>query len=144
MHPLGRLWTASAREPGAARLQRFAQRLDPPQAAPIRVRARRLIALALAVAGAAGTTSANERQLRVNNLADATIIRLYVSPSGAEDWGADVLASGMLEPGESMLLDYDDGSGNCVFDVKALYTTDEVSTLFAVNFCEIEDLNFRP
>jgi hypothetical protein len=80
----------------------------------------------------------------VNNLADATIIRLYVSPSGAEDWGADVLASGMLEPGESMLLDYDDGSGNCVFDVKALYTTDEVSTLFAVNFCEIDDLNFRP
>ena len=50
----------------------------------------------------------------------------------------------MLEPGESMLLDYADGSGNCVFDVKALYTTDEVSTLFAVNFCEIDDLNFRP
>jgi hypothetical protein len=144
MHTLVQLRTASARERGAARLQRFARRLDPRRAAPVGARARRLIALALAVVAAAGTASANERLLRVNNLADATIIRLYVSPSGAEDWGADVLASGMLEPGESMLLDYDDGSGNCVFDVKALYTTDEVSTLFAVNFCEIDDLSFRP
>ena len=126
-----------------ARLQQFAQSLSAQRAAPVRAKARRLIALALAVA-AAGTASAEERLLRVNNLADATIIRLYVSPSGAEDWGADVLASGMLEPGESMLLDYDDGSGTCVFDVKALYTTDEVSTLFGVNFCEIDDLNFRP
>lgn len=144
MHTLGRLRTASARERGAAGLQRFARRLDPRRATSVGARARPLTALALAVVVAAGTASANERLLRVNNLADATIIRLYVSPSGAEDWGADVLSSGRLEPGESMLLDYDDGSGNCVFDVKALYTTDEVSTLFAVNFCEIDDLNFRP
>ena len=106
--------------------------------------ASRLITLALAVVAAAGTGAADERPLRVNNLADATIIRLYVSPSGAEDWGADVLASGMLEPGESMLLDYDDGSGTCVFDVKAVYTTDEESILSEVNFCEIDDLSFRP
>jgi hypothetical protein len=106
--------------------------------------ASRLITLALAVVAAAGSAAADERVLRVNNLADTTIIRLYVSPSGAEDWGADVLASGMLEPGESMLLDYDDGSGTCVFDVKALYTTDEKSILWGVNFCEIDDLNFGP
>ncbi len=144
MHPLGQLRAASAPHRGAARLQRFAQRLTPRRDAPVRAMASRLITLALAVVAAAGTASADQRLLRVNNLADATIIRLYVSPSGAEDWGADVLASGMLEPGESMLLDYDDGSGTCVFDVKAVYTTDEESILSEVNFCEIDDLNFRP
>jgi hypothetical protein len=93
---------------------------------------------------ATGTASADDSVLRFNNLTDTTIIRLYVSPSGAGDWGEDLLASGMRDPGESMLLAYDDGSGNCIFDVKALYTSDESSIQFEVDFCAIDDYNFRP
>lgn len=51
--------------------------------------------LFLLASAATGTASADDRVLRFNNLTDTTIIRLYISPSGAQDWGEDLLASGM-------------------------------------------------
>lgn len=67
--------------------------------------AARLMTLGLTLGAYAGATMADGTLVRLNNLTDTTIIRLYVSPSGTKDWGGDLLSSGMLGPLESMEFD---------------------------------------
>ena len=63
------------------------------------------------------------------NHSGLTILQLYVSRTGYDSWGSDLLGSSMLESGESVNLWYDDYYTN--FDVKVVFTGSTPDAIFS-------------
>jgi hypothetical protein len=62
---------------------------------------RSLIAITLAAAGIGAVQPALAASWTVDNQTSLQIFRLFVSPCGNDMWGPNLLASGILEPGKS-------------------------------------------
>lgn len=75
--------------------------------------------LVLLFQGASGTpASGGERHLRLQNDSREPIVEIHVSDAGAGNWQGDLLGTDFLPPGNSVLVDIDDGNGRCRVDVK--------------------------
>lgn len=67
------------------------------------------------------TASAQEgRQVKIINETHVVMVQFFGTHSDAGG-GMDLLAGDPLPPGESMVVDFDDGSGNCLFDFRAIF-----------------------
>lgn len=66
------------------------------------------------------TSSANRNVTIVNNTSSA-ITRFYGSNAGADSWEEDILGADVLPAGSSVSINFDDGSGYCHFDFKAIF-----------------------
>lgn len=89
-------------------------------------RAILMLALSGAVlaACATGTTSSGgsyDRHVLVVNNSDATVTQFYGSNSGADTWQEDILGADTLPSGSSVSVNFDDGTGACNFDFKAVF-----------------------
>src|SRR3954468_8949822 len=80
-----------------------------------------LAALALGTALLAGPqdASADQRDFRLVNESNSTIMRVSVSPASANTWGPDQLGDDVVRPGSTFTLRFGDGQfhNRCVFDV---------------------------
>ena len=79
------------------------------------------------------------RRVRIHNNTGWTMLRFYASDSRVDDWEEDMLGSGTLAAGNSIMMNIDDGSGACVYDFKAEFTNGQTLTRFNVNVCQIAD-----
>jgi hypothetical protein len=84
---------------------------------------------------AAGTLG-NDYTLEIVNHSSEQVFSLYATNVDNDDWGPDILPVS-LEPGESTIIDVDDYSGYCLFDLRA-ETQDGSShwTRKSYNVCE--------
>ena len=74
------------------------------------------------VCGATGPPlRGSDRLVRFTNEAREPIVELHVSAVGSENWQGDLLGSGYLLPGNSVLVDIDDRNENCRVDVKLVF-----------------------
>ena len=78
------------------------------------------IALAACEDGTTTTSSTNKRVTIINN-SSAAITRFYGSNAGVDIWQEDILGSDILPAGSSVSINFDDGSGYCTFDFKAVF-----------------------
>ena len=62
----------------------------------------------------------------------------YASNVGENDWQEDILGRSVLEPGESVDVRIDDGSGYCRYDLKAVFTGGRYATRYGLNVCTAE------
>lgn len=76
----------------------------------------------------------------ITNSSDCDIFYLYVSPESSGDWEEDVLDEDVLLAGESIKINLY-GYEECLFDIKAVYATDDEEIDMGVNVC-LEDVNF--
>ena len=93
-------------------------------------RTRRAIRLAvLALAGSAGLwagqasaacSDGRDRNVTVVNQTVLTVRELYGSPATSPTWEEDVLGADVLPVGQSVRVDWDDDSCECVYDLKAV------------------------
>jgi len=100
--------------------------------------------LLLAVSGAVlaacdtGTTSSGssyDRHVLVVNNSGATVTRFYGSNSGAESWQEDILGANTLPPGASVNVNFDDGTGACSYDFKAVFADGTSAVESGVDVC---------
>ena len=98
--------------------------------------------LAATTAAPAACNDGKNRRVRMQNDTRFTIVRLYGSRQSTDDWEEDVLGDGVLAPGRSVVVNWDDGTCACIYDFKAIYSDDDTSTKFGVNVCSISTFRF--
>ena len=87
-----------------------------------------LVVLATSTAASSTCDDGKDRRVRITNDTSYTLVQLYGSNVGADDWEEDVLGSRVLKPGQSVTVNFDDGTCYCHFDFKAVFN-DGTSTI---------------
>jgi hypothetical protein len=89
------------------------------------------------VAATALPAAALDRRVRIVNNTGYTIVEFYGSHTDARSWQEDILGRDVLPSGSSVNINFDDGTGYCIFDFKAVFSDGDVLTKYGVNVCEI-------
>lgn len=105
---------------------------------------RILLLSAIAVAALAGTNSAlaADRKVKVINKTKTPIFAFYASRTSTNDWEEDILGEDVIMPGESLLIDIDDGTGACKFDFKGEFEDGDSVVKRNVDVCKISEFSF--
>jgi hypothetical protein len=104
----------------------------------------RKIGLAVAVVFMAGmlavpaNADGNNRHVRIVNSASQPVYNVYGSNVHRSSWEEDVLGDTVLMPGHSVDINFDDGSGECMFDFKIVFKDQSQVIRRHINVCEIE------
>lgn len=83
--------------------------------------------------------AADVRDFNLHNNADVDITEVFVSESGENTWGADILDIDTLAAGESTDVAFEDGSDNCLYDLRAVAEDGRELNARQINFCEVSD-----
>ena len=70
------------------------------------------------------------------------MLRFYASDSRSDDWEEDILGSDVLESGQDVRINIDDGSGACIYDFKAEFTNGQELTRSRINVCEVSEYTY--
>ena len=107
-------------------------------------------ATALALSACVDTTTASSttsfqanRNVIINNATGRTIWRFYGSRTSTSSWEEDILGSTVLSNGSSVSIDFDDGTGACMFDMKAEFRDGSSIVQPNVNVCTATSVTFR-
>jgi hypothetical protein len=95
----------------------------------------RILLVLLGICALAGNAAALDRRVEMVNATNLTIMELYGSNRDAGTWEEDVLGSSVLAPQSSVVVNWNDGSGYCMFDVRAVFENG-VSESGYFNVCE--------
>ncbi len=87
--------------------------------------------------------SALDRRVRIHNNTGFTMVEFYGSNKGTDSWEEDILGADVLPSGASVIIDFDDGTGYCIFDFKAVFSDGDEVTAFGKNICELTDFYFN-
>jgi hypothetical protein len=109
----------------------------------------RLGILALLLVMAVGTlcmpdsAAAQDRRVRVVNASNATVNSFYASNTKRGSWEEDILGRSVLAPGQSVMINIDDGSGACMYDFKAVLATGRAIETYGMDVCRISSWTIR-
>jgi len=106
----------------------------------------RVLSIGLALATlitvlAPDTTSAQQRRDRFDrrmvivNETGRVIYAFHATNTGVRTWGRDLLGSSVIPPGQSWTFNFDDNSGYCMFDFKAVLDTGQAIERYKVDVC---------
>ncbi|WP_201696014.1 hypothetical protein [Paraburkholderia hiiakae] len=98
--------------------------------------ARSIIILAAATVAISGAY-AYDRSFVLVNETDDNIDQFYASNVGTNEWGTDLLGTGVLHAGYHATIDPDDGSGYCKYDFKTVMHSGDILYRHNVNVCVI-------
>ncbi len=106
--------------------------------------------VALAMSACMDTTTASSsngvvanRNVVIANATGRTIWRFYGSRASTSSWEEDILGSRVLSSGSSVNIDFDDGTGACIFDMKAEFRDGTSIVQSGVNVCSVSRVTFR-
>ncbi|MFD2174664.1 hypothetical protein [Rhodobacter lacus] len=91
----------------------------------------------------AAPASALDRRVRIVNQTGFTMVRFYGSNTGSGSWEEDILGNDVLPSGSSVTIDFDDASGYCKFDFKAVFEDGDELVKNNVNICEISTFTYN-
>ena len=92
--------------------------------------------------GAQSSNDGQNRRVRIHNQTGWTIVSLYATDPARTDWRGDLLTPEVLATGDSAGIDVDNGSGACVYGVRAEFSNGERLERVGVNVCRIADYYF--
>lgn len=81
--------------------------------------------------------SALDRRVKIVNDTGYVLVEFYGSNKGSTSWEEDILGADILRSGQSVMVDFDDGTGYCKFDFRAVFDDGDVLVRKGVNICEI-------
>jgi len=102
-----------------------------------------IVASAMLVGAIASPAMAIERYVTIVNRTAYTIVEFYGSNVGSDSWEEDILGYDVIPSGTSMQINFNDGSGYCMFDFKAVFDDGDVLIRKRVNICELETYTYR-
>lgn len=80
-----------------------------------------------------------DRRLRINNASGQTVTIIRGSATSQNDWGQDRIPSGVLRTGNTVMVDFNDGNGECVYDLQATMQDGTLRVRRGVNVCSALD-----
>ncbi|MES2042439.1 MAG: hypothetical protein V4475_01095 [Pseudomonadota bacterium] len=92
-------------------------------------------ALFLASGAEAQCRDGKNRRIKVINDTTFSMRELYGSNVGADSWQEDVLGRKVLGPGQTVTVNFDDGTCYCSFDLKAVFSDDTSTIRRSFNVC---------
>jgi len=84
-----------------------------------------------------------DRRVRIVNNTGFTMVAFYGSNQGADNWEEDILGNDVLPSGASVTINFDDGTGYCIFDFKAVFEDGDELTDFGNNICELGTFTYN-
>ncbi|PCJ10046.1 MAG: hypothetical protein COB16_01755 [Rhodobacteraceae bacterium] len=78
-----------------------------------------------------------DRRVRIVNETGYVLVEFYGSNKGSTSWEEDILGPDVLGSGQSVMVNFDDGTGYCKFDFKAIFDDGDVLVRKNINICEI-------
>lgn len=96
----------------------------------------------LALATALPAAALDRRVTLINNTG-FTIVEFYGSNTGADSWQEDILGADVLPSGSSVVINFDDATGYCMFDFRAVFEDGDVLERGDVNICEIATFTYE-
>jgi hypothetical protein len=95
-----------------------------------------LAAIALCLMSLTSANAGEDRRVRIINRSSAPIRYFYASNVDRTGWEEDILGPlRIILPGESILVNIDDGSGHCLYDMKAVLYDKRTATIRKFNVC---------
>jgi hypothetical protein len=98
---------------------------------------------AISLAAAAGSASAARRSVLVVNETNHTMTNLYASSIHDPNYHGDWLGRYVLHPGQSIVINFSDGTGSCLFDVRGEFNDNTYVQRHGVNVCRDYRLTFN-
>ena len=100
-----------------------------------------LLGVVLAISGFTAHAQSGDqenRQVKVINRASAPIYHLYISNVDEDNWGPDQLDwNESIGTNQYILINMDDGTGHCLYDIKAVLSDGREAVERHVNVCTI-------
>ncbi|MGO4882094.1 MAG: hypothetical protein ACLP59_14875 [Bryobacteraceae bacterium] len=102
-----------------------------------RIRNMAVCVIALGLFGLMGTAAQAQenRHVQIVNRASSPIYHLYASNVDRGTWEEDLLGDRVLLPGYWINANIDDGSGHCLFDMKAVLYDGRTAEIHGFNVC---------
>lgn len=97
---------------------------------------------AVVMSSFAAPAVAQDRRVRIINDTRHTMVQFYASNSSRTNWEEDILGQRVLPPGQSVMINIDDGSGACLFDFKAVFNDGDVLVRNQINVCQISQYRY--
>ncbi|MDB5691160.1 MAG: hypothetical protein JWO81_223, partial [Alphaproteobacteria bacterium] len=91
--------------------------------------------VSMASAASAASTDGKNRKVTVQNVSSQTIRELYASPIAAKTWEEDLLGQRTLTSGSSVEANIDNGTNECMFDLKVVMANGKAFEHRQVNVC---------
>ena len=82
-----------------------------------------------------GSYDGRNRVMDISNRTGVTMTRFYASNTGQRTWGPDQLGSTVMYSGSGRRINFDDGTGACHYDFKAVFADGDVLIANNVNVC---------
>jgi hypothetical protein len=101
------------------------------------------IVLAGCVDGTSSSSSSYDRHVTIINNTNSAIREFYGSNAGVDSWQEDILGSDILPAGSSVKINFDDGSGYCTFDFKAVFVDGSSLVDSNVDVCTTATVEFH-
>jgi len=103
----------------------------------------------LAACSGTGTTVSSgggdnlNRKVLISNQTGRTIYRFYGSNVNRTSWEEDILGNSVLTAGSAINIDFDDGSGACMFDFKTVFADGGEFIENNINVCSVSTYTLR-
>ena len=91
--------------------------------------------IAIALTDPAGAQDRHDRRMYIVNESGRTIVYFHATNKGVRNWGRDLLGQSVIQPGQRWLFNFNDGTGYCVFDFRAVLDNGRAIERYGVNAC---------
>lgn len=99
--------------------------------------------VALAAAATVLPAAAADRVVTIVNRTGVTMVEFYGSNVGTRNWEEDILGRDVLNTGESVDIDFDEGNGACRYDFKAVFADGDTVIEENVDVCRVGRFTFE-
>jgi len=96
----------------------------------------------IALLATVSQAEAVDRRVRIINETRFDLIEFYGSNVGTDSWEEDLLGSDILPAGRHFTVNFDDGSGYCMFDFLGVFEDGDEVIKRRVNVCQIGTFRF--
>lgn len=100
---------------------------------------RLLLLLAVWLATVSATTAfaqgRHDRRVDVINDTDRVVQSFYATNATIKNWGRDLLGQDVIPSKQSYRFDFNDGTGQCIFDLRAVLDNGRFFERYRVNVC---------
>jgi hypothetical protein len=86
---------------------------------------------------------AQDRKVKIVNNTGYSITNFYGSNTGSDSWEEDILGKDILPPNGSVVINFDDNSGYCMFDFRAVFEDGEELIEESVDVCKIGTFTYN-
>lgn len=86
---------------------------------------------------------AQNREVTIVNNTGYTMVEFYGSNSGTASWEEDILGADVLMNGTAVDVDFDDGTGHCMFDFLAIFEDGDQVIQEGVDVCQVATFTFE-